>query len=514
MRRRPLRGESDATILALDAHRIPFDRIGNVRYENRESLEDRSSTMVFKKIIHSLVFVAAWTILVSSASTTGLNSVPACPPADPQSANHLPDTIEKAAAQPARFSDIDELRLFQVIGGKRQKICLSGKELENGQGITCKGYVCGVELISPRGDLAAALGDHPLSIVARHTDGPTPGAGSASTGLYRYVYFPSVPGEAVSAKDRFSISIDGLKDRCQLQVQHSGYQTLARLPKTAPPAHGSQLIVRYLGTDMPAFESSLPDLRQRIEAIAHGTEKIEKAAGVKLVSYLDILQYEGMNNALNTRGQDRICIYASTLRHQPCRELRSMGEHETLHLLVDRQGYTAQTSIRRFFSDLHGFGPFSLERFSLVTQGGIAPQALPAAGQRNPFFAFINEGNFIPGMTGGHSGDNLDEFCVSFLHDLLYCDAFEKNVAKSVLIASDGEHLRLSPQDRQNIRRDFRNALDLFMASGASALVNPSVYRQFSSAKPMASMKCVSNPPCVEGTLCAIRLASSAAPSR
>jgi hypothetical protein len=235
---------------------------------------------------------------------------------------------------------------------------------------------------------------------------------------------------------------------------------------------------------------------------------------VKLVSYLDILQYKGINNALNTRGQDRICIYASTLRQQPCRELRSMGEHETLHLLVDRQGYTSQTSIRRFFSDLHGFGPFSPERFSLVTRGGLAPEALPAAGQRNPFFAFINEGNFIPGMTGGHSGDNLDEFCVSFLHALLYGDAFEKNMAKSVLTASDGERLRLSSQDRQEIRRNFRSALDLFMASGANALVGPSVYRQISPAKPMASMKCVSDPHRTEGTMCAIRLATSEAPSR
>ncbi len=471
--------------------------------------------MVFKKNIRSLVFVAAWTILVSSASTTDLNSAPACLPADPQSAILLSDTIEKPAPRPDRFSDIDELRLFAVVGGKQQKICLSGKDLEVGKDITCKGTICGVELTSPRGDLAAALGDHPLSILARNADTPPPGGGSASTGLYRYVYFPSVPGEAVSAKDRFSISINGIKDRCRhLQVQHRGYRTLTSLPKTAPTAQGDRLIVRYLGTDMPGFESGLPDLRQRIEAIAHGAERIEKAAGVKLVSYLDILQFEGMNNALNTRGQDRICIYASTFRNKPCRELRSMGEHETLHLLVDRQGYTSQTPIRRFFSDLHGFGPFSLERFSLVTQGRLAPGALPAAGERNPFFAFINEVNFIPGMTGGHSGDNLDEFCVSFLHALLYGDAFEKNMAKSVLTASDGERLGLSPQDRQNIRRNFRSALDLFRASGTNALLNPSVYQRLSPAKPVASMKCVSNPAGTEGTICAVRLATSAASNR
>jgi hypothetical protein len=142
-----------------------------------------------------------------------------------------------------------------------------------------------------------------------------------------------------------------------------------------------------------------------------------------------------------------------------------MAEHETLHIFIDRQGYARQIALRGLFSDLHGFQPLSLERFSIVSLGKLPPGVILSTGKTSPLFAFINERNFIPGMSGGHAGDNLDEFCASFLHALLYIDQLPKNIDKSELVMADGSLQALLPQGRKIILRDFRRTLDMFVAS-------------------------------------------------
>jgi len=44
------------------------------------------------------------------------------------------------------------------------------------------------------------------------------------------------------------------------------------------------------------------------------------------------------------------------------------------------------------------------------------------------FFALINEKNFFTNRKGEHSQDNLEEFCTSFLHTLLYPEKIMPNV--------------------------------------------------------------------------------------
>jgi hypothetical protein len=441
--------------------------------------------MVLKRSIYIIFLHAMGAVLLLNApvavsfAASPLTSDPSRPVAPRANA------VSRADALPALLADIDELRLYEVVSGKQKKIRLDRKDLEKGKDITCEGYICGVELFSSSKKLTATLGDRSLPFLGRDSGDPAPGrTSSPSAASYRYAYFPTVPGDAVCAKDQFPISINGAKGRYHLHIQQQGYQAVATLRK---PLVADKLVVRYLGTHMPGLETGLPDLKERITALANGIERVEKAAGVKLVSYLDILQHKGTNNALSSRGQDRIWIYETTFRHLPCPELRSIGEHETLHLLVDRQGYTRQMPIRRFFSDLQGFGPLSLERFSLVTRGTVAPGAIPPPGRRNPFFAFINERNFISGMTGGHSGDNLDEFCVSFLHALLYVDQFESNMAKSTLFASNGNILKLSVQAHRRIRRDFRGALKAFITAREDAPLGPTVFFSPNELKGLAA---------------------------
>jgi hypothetical protein len=126
-----------------------------------------------------------------------------------------------------------------------------------------------------------------------------------------------------------------------------------------------------------------------------------------LVDFVNILPFKGPDNALTVKGRSQLWFYTNTIRSRRISELRSMAEHETLHILVDHLGYTRNTPLRELFSDLLGYGLFSKERFLFVTSGVLSGAAHRFQSSTNPFFAFVNEKNFIPGMSGGHSGDSL-----------------------------------------------------------------------------------------------------------
>jgi hypothetical protein len=394
---------------------------------------------------------------------------PSC--ATPVSAGISPQTMAKSDTRQGVPPLIDEICLHEVIQGERRKILLGRKDFEDRGAIVCEGYICGVELISNNGQLAARLEDRSMNILSGNaTAGAVNEAGirgiPPAQRLYRYSYFPEVPGDAVSMTDLFSISIEGETGRYDLSVRQNGYQRLSG-NKTLP-SDGDALRFRYLGADLAKFESSLHDFEDRLAALSEGIGFVERAVDEKLVRYVNILQYQGADNALTSWGQDQIWIYADTFRNQRISELRSMAEHEALHIFTDRRGYSRKAALRGIFSTLHGFGPLTMERFSLVTRGSFPPGVILPTGNSSPLFAFINEKNFIPGMSGGHADDNLDEFCASFLHALLYIDHLSQNIEKAGLFMADGSLRALLPQERKGILRDFRRALELFIASSAA----------------------------------------------
>ncbi|MFO7554155.1 MAG: hypothetical protein R6W88_03025 [Desulfobacterales bacterium] len=423
---------------------------------------------------------------------------------DPSSENSasvdFPQHIAAGSEHRQNFSKIiDEIYLYEVIRGKIRKTLIGQKDLENRSTIACDGYICGVEFISKNGRLAATLEERSMDIIAENEGRTEEVVSESGIGKilpagkqYRYAYFPKVSGDAVSMNDYFSMSIKSEGDRYDLLVRQNGYQVLSPTKKTRL-ASGDELQFHYLGADMAQFETSLHDFKDRLASLSDGIEFVEKAVGGKLVSYVNIVEYQGADNALTSWGQNQVWIYADTFRNRQISELRSMAEHEALHIFIDRQGYARQTALRGFFSDLHGFEPLSLERFSLVTRGMLPPGVILPIKTTSPLFAFINERNFIPGMSGGHSGDSLDEFCASFLHALLYIDQLPNNMDKSELVMGDGSLQALSAQGRETIILDFRRAIDMFMASSSddtirkTALFSTKVFALFDKSMNIAA---------------------------
>jgi hypothetical protein len=364
-----------------------------------------------------------------------------------------------------------EIYIHEVIAQKKRRTRVSAQDLQNGVGTACKGYVCGVELFSDRADLNVVLDDGrpfdqhralALAKSAQHVT-PSPVKPLETPKPYRYTYFPKVRGAAVSAKDRFSIHIQTADAQFTLAVQQNGADVI-RVDEGMDNGDRSAPLFLSVGMDGDRFQEGGKDLQARLSAITDGIRRVETAFAARLVDQVDILAFEETDNALTLHGHRKMWFYADAFWGCKVDELRAMAEHEALHLVVDQGNYAERTAIRELFSDLRGFDLFSQERFYLVTCGQVsdcAPQATPGI---SPLFAFINEINFIPGMSGGHSADSLDEFCTSLLHTLMYIDHLGSNLQRSRLKTAAGGWCSISANEKKSIQRDLMRTLDRFIA--------------------------------------------------
>jgi hypothetical protein len=398
----------------------------------------------------------------------------------------------------ARFPGIEGLRLYEVVGGQKRNTFFSHLDLVGGKPLVSEGYVSGVVLISRSPQMSARLGKLRMEkladgsrlakSIARHT------ADADNTfvqGTHYYTYFPRVLGDAVSPDDRFSVSIHDGHSWQELTIYQKGYQCIsAESLQPVGASADTRPVFRYAGADLKEFLVNLDDLEERVAVIQSGIETVEAVFGMKLVDFVNILPYKGPNNALTLKGQPQIWFYGETFRSQPISELRGMAQHEALHILVDRLGYTQNKAIRALFAELMGYGMLSLERFSLVTNGTIQGPGLRSAQTDNPFLAFINEKNFIPGMSGGHTHDNLDEFATSFLHTLMFIEHLESNVRRSSVVMPNGSHRELTTHERRNLFQDYSRTLAAFKdASRARAgLATPELRSLFEHCQSIAAV--------------------------
>ena len=119
---------------------------------------------------------------------------------------------------------------------------------------------------------------------------------------------------------------------------------------------------------------------------------------------------------------------------EPLDQLTGMAAHESLHVYVNIKGLAEDGDVRQLFADLKGYDEFSEERFMTTAMGVVPPQSARAGDDRELFFAFIDERNFLDGMTGGHSRDNIEEFCVSLFHSMMFLERFEQNLDHSLSV--------------------------------------------------------------------------------
>jgi hypothetical protein len=275
-----------------------------------------------------------------------------------------------------------------------------------------------------------------------------------------YTFFPKIFGDAVSPDDRFAIDIRENGHALTVMVHQNGYRAL---PADAGN-HGHAFRFRYIGDRSDYYDIGRQDFRDRIDAIARGISEIYDVFAPGVVRNVNLVDCEGIRNALTRKGENDIWFFIETLRDEPVSELSVIARHELLHLIVDRYGFTGSPIVRKIFADLKGYGDLSTERFLIVARGRLHQQEENSV-PHHLMFEFINEKNFFPRSKGGHSQDDLDEFSTSFLHTLMYPERLVKNLEEPLFPGNGRSSYRLGPEEQKEVLEYYIRIINAFIQS-------------------------------------------------
>jgi len=382
---------------------------------------------------------------------------------------------------------INLLALHVIREGKRRTLFYEREDLRPGEPLEVEGYVSGVVVLC-NDEVEVVIDGVPMSRIRENDDGtltckyfgPLEPEGwvfpSVKSIVHRrptensdfeivksnylfggYSFFPKVLGSGVSHKDRFLIQLEKGDASVRIPLRQQGHRTIFK----TQPEFGEEVIFQYQGTSLADHLAEGEDLRQRMAAVSEGIRSVENRFDMDLVSRVNLVDYGEIHNAVTCRGEDEIWFYIETLRKESLEELKIMAEHETLHILVDRNGFVNDTEFLDHFADLKGFGMLSYERFMLITRGIVPEENEKRPEEDTALFAFVNEKNFFKGMKGGHSHQNPDEFCTSFLHTLMSVEQLRNNLDRPLVIRGHNEPRFLSREEKGKVLKDYITTLEI-----------------------------------------------------
>jgi hypothetical protein len=395
------------------------------------------------------------------------------------------------SAAPSPLDGIIAVRLYGVRDGVPFQNTVVREEVADLDRLEVEGYVSGIVVFCEI-PMRIQLEGHILSRLQKNADGaynaglpgsPAPRvqplsihenaysdavgprrhvAGKGSVAPNVYAYFPQVPGGAVWSQGQFQLHFKAESMTTRLAVHQVGYrpEQLYHLKTRLP--------FQYHGTRFAELETHVPDLKQRLAAIGRGIAFVEEALCAALVSEIVILDYNAVKNAVTRKDRDAIWFYFETFRGEPIDELETIAAHETLHKYVDRRRLVRNSRIREQFSDMKGYGPLSLERFLMVSQGIVPSEDTTRGDAENLFFRFISEKHFIENRKGGHAGDDLDEFCTSFIHSMLHIHRLEDNLNRPIRRV-DGFDRLMTGDEKQEILAAYVGTIEAFHAAVSDA---------------------------------------------
>lgn len=377
------------------------------------------------------------------------------------------------------------LLFFYVRDGKIMKTAYTLRDLYKASAVTIDGYVAGT-LVFCEKKMDIHVGDMQMRKAEEGADGSLfldyfgrvnpkgywnsylpqsavfHGAKSLDgkgASFQKYEAFPeTVLPDTISSGDRFKMLFQQKDSSFELIVHHNGYRKLPQIDAPAEPTT-AKTVFRYLGNRVAAIEKS-PDFAKRLDAIAEGIGLVEKTFDLKLVRNVNVVDCESIENAITRAGYNDIWFFIDTFQRESITELKTIAEHETLHLLVDRYQFTQAYQVRKLFADLRGYDELSADRFFLLTQGAVK-EGSDSCALINSLFSFIDEKNFLR-RKGGHSHQNLDEFCTSLIHSLMYLSRIQRNLDLPV-ISNANTTACLTKSEKTEILEYYLKSIRIFL---------------------------------------------------
>ena len=378
------------------------------------------------------------------------------------------------------LDDVVVMVVYVVKDGRIEKRVYTAADLSKLSFLSIPGYINGLVLLS-REPLHAFANRTPLNPIITNaagyykvenfgymspeqlratfcSDGKTTVEDTRIRG--RYSSFPEILGDALCQNGEFEILLMKGTEEYHLPVHQQGRVKLSR--RHTPTADVECPEVYYLGNDENGLNPASMAFQERLRSIFTGISNVQDVTGLKVVDTIQIIDYDDGFNAYTCEGKNCIWLYTRLFRESSVSELRNIAEHEAMHILTDRLGLAKCSKMRELYCELMGYGMLSLARFSVMLNGH-PPAKIPVedeSPETGILFDFINERNFTPGMNGGHSRDNLDEFCASFLHTVLYPNRLQE-VIEQPLWRQDGSLAVLTADERTCLIDGYVRALDI-----------------------------------------------------
>jgi hypothetical protein len=405
--------------------------------------------------------------------------------------------FESEASPVSALNGLETLRIYRVYNGKMTTRTFDRDSLEAAESISIPGYVSGIVAVGKPG-LSIRVAGKQMTPVQPDADG------KFSLGYYGiispaqltktknnnfslnvtnaamlpgkdysrpskptvYTFLPLVPADTITDNTEFLLEISSDQSPPhRLPVFHGG-----ATDRNVQRSEGTYNF-QYIGFEKNDLPRIVNDTEKRLQAISEGVAAVESYFQTDLVKAVNIINYDDIYNAVTYLDHEEIWFYINTFKDEPIDELKVIAQHEALHILVDKLGLTANKEIREMFAELKGFHEFSMERYQLMSHGNFPSSARLKKGEEGDFFEFISERNYLDGMKGGHPQGNLDEFCTSFLHTLMYPERFETN-----LMEGGGSLRIIDSQTRENILDRYISLLKIvrneMKDDGASSVID------------------------------------------
>ncbi|MDA8139457.1 MAG: hypothetical protein M0036_12475 [Desulfobacteraceae bacterium] len=375
--------------------------------------------------------------------------------------------------------EVVALSLHVVRNGGLERRTFTADELAAMTEITVDGYVNGVVVLTTT-PLTVTVGDQPMNTILDQGDGshklkyygtmasqrfwdtylPRGCAGSPEARIKgRYSCFSRVPWDTLSKNQTFEIGF-GLKSAHQIWTVRQDVPLQVVL---APPQQVERPgpMFYYLGKDLGRFKQRSTDFNDRLEAIQAGIKGVEAIASSVMVEQVNILDCQGPSNAYTCPNKAELWINSEMFWKESLPELRIIAEHEAMHLLSDRLGFSDNVHIRDLFAELMSANTSSAERAAVKAAGYLSNSqtANPISAGNHLLLDFINESNFIRGMNGGHAQESVDEFCASFLHTLFYIDRLAQLLGQPI-ITQQHSLVTLSVAEQAQLLEAYRRILE------------------------------------------------------
>lgn len=279
---------------------------------------------------------------------------------------------------------------------------------------------------------------------------------SKYTGWHQNDYTPLVDTENIQV----AIDAPELDRPIKLKIKQDLFQKIETV--TLPYSQNEQIKqaidtthVTLLGSNKKELLDKIPDLQNRLEAIAEGAQAVEGVFNTNIVDTLGVIESDKMNAFVTHHEKNKdsngeklkkstLFYFRGLLKNLSEKELNLTARHEALHHFTDRSGYTFLKEFKK------------LEKST-----------------DEKIFQFVKEASFFNASHSlGHPDDGTHELVTSFVNSLINIEKIQENFQETDPIGWAGETKRYPKETQKKVINWYQEATRILLDHAQESIEN------------------------------------------